>query len=237
MGKRGGRKHLKRIASPKAIPIHDKKTKVWITKSTSGPHPKKYAIPLGVLIRDVLKLARTAREVKQILSSRAAMVDGRVRTDEKFPVGVMDTVSFPKSGKHYRVSVDWKGRLVPLEVKEAEAASKLLKVIKKHVVPGGKINLTFHDGRNMLSDKHVMVGDSVLVSLPDAKMKTHLKRDIGSTCLVMEGKHAGTVVKLKEILQRKGGKPSEAVVEDEKGEFVTVAKYLFVVGEDFKVGK
>ena len=237
MGKRGGTKHLKRIASPKAVPVHDKKALVWITKPSAGPHPKKHAMPLGVFVRDILKLARTAREARRILASRLVKVDGKVRTNEKFPVGLMDVLSVPKSGKHYRISVDRKGRLTPVEVKEADTASKLLKVINKHVVRGGKINLTFHDGKNMLGDNHVMVGDSLIVSLPETKMKTHLKRDIGSRCLVMEGKHAGTIVKLKEIMQRKGGKPSEALVEDETGEFVTVAKYLFVVDEAFKVGR
>lgn len=237
MGKRGEKKHMKRIASPKAVPIPDKKEFVWVTKPSPGPHPKKHAIPLGVLVRDTLKLGRTAKEARRILASRLVKVDGKVRVDEKFPVGLMDVLSIPKSGKHYRISVDRKGRLVPVEVKEADASSKIVKVIKKHVVRGGKINLTFHDGKNMLGDNHVMVGDSVVVSLPEAKMKTHLKRDIGSRCLVIEGKHAGTVVKLKEIMQRKGGKPSEAVVQEEKEEFVTVAKYLFVVDEAFKVDK
>jgi len=237
MGKRGERKHLKRIASPKAVPIHDKKKHVWITKSSPGPHPKKYAIPLGILVRDILKLVRTAKEARSVLSKRLVKVDGKVRVNEKFPVGLMDVLSIPKSGKHYRISVDRKGRLVSVEVKEADVASKILKVTGKHVVRGGKINLTFHDGKNMLGDNHVMVGDSVVVSLPAAKMKTHLKRDIGSHCLVMRGKHAGTIVKLKDIMERKGGKPSEALVQDGKEEFVTVAKYLFVVDEAFKVDK
>lgn len=237
MGKRGGTKHLKRIASPKVVPVHDKKEYVWITKPSAGPHPNRYAMPLGVIVRDILKLARSAREARRILASRLMKVDGRVRTDEKFPVGLMDVLSIPKSGKHYRISADRKGRLVPVEIKEADAASKILKVVRKHVIRGGKISLTFHDGKNMLGDNHVRVGDSVVVSLPETKMKTHLKRELGSRCLVMEGKHAGTVVKLKEIMQRKGGKPSEALVQNEKEEFVTVAKYLFVVDEAFEVGK
>ena len=51
-----------------------------------------------------------------------------------------------------------------------------------------------------------------MVSLPETKMKTHLKREKGSRCLVMEGKHAGSIVKLKDIIERKGGKPNEALV-------------------------
>lgn len=233
MAKRGGTKHLKRIASAKAVPIKDKKASTWMTKAAPGPHPAKHAIPLGVLVRDVLGIALTLREVRRILAGRMLEVDGRVRTDEKFPVGLMDVVSFPKSGKHYRIMIDEKGRLIPHEVGKNEAGSKILRVVKKHTVPGGKINITLHDGRNMLADNHVHVGDSVVVSLPKAELKTHLKRDKGSRCLVVEGKHAGRIVKLKEIIERKGGKPPEAVVQNKAEEFVTVAKYLFVVDEAF----
>jgi ribosomal protein S4E len=79
----------------------------------------------------------------------------------------------------------------------------------------------------------VHVGDSIIVSLPKAELKAHLKRDKGSRCLVVEGKHAGSIVKLKEIIERKGGKPYEALVQNKAEEFVTVAKYLFVVDEAF----
>lgn len=234
MAKRGGTKHLKRIASPKSIPVQDKKERKWMTKHSPGPHPKKYSIPLGVLVRDILKVATTLREVRKVLSKRMIEIDGRARTDEKFPVGLMDVISMPKSGKHYRIMVDNKGRLVPHEVSKEDSSSKILKVVKKHTIRGGKLSLTFHDGRNMVGDNHVRVGDSVIISLPEAKMKSHLKRDKGARCLVMEGKHAGSIVKLKEIIERKGGHPSEALVADKSEEFITVAKYLFVVDEAFK---
>jgi small subunit ribosomal protein S4e len=233
MAKRGGTKHLKRIASAKAIPITDKKERKWMSKTAPGPHPVKHAIPLGVLVRDILKIAPTLREARHIISGRMLEVDGTVRTNERFPVGLMDVVSFPKGNKHYRIMVDNKGRLIPNEITKDEAAMKILRVVRKHTIPGGKLNLTFHDGRNMLSDNHVRVGDSVIVSLPKVSLKTHLKRDKGSRCLVMEGKHAGSIVKLKEIIERKGGKPSEALVSDKSEEFITVAKYLFVVDEAF----
>jgi small subunit ribosomal protein S4e len=233
MAKRGGTKHLKRIASAKAVPITDKKAHTWMTRPAPGPHPAKHAIPLGVFARDVLKLAPTLRECRRILASRMLEVDGRVRTDEKFPVGLMDVVSFPKSGRHIRLTVDSKGRLSPRDIEKGQASRKILRVVRKHTVPGGKLNLTFHDGRNLLSDNHVRVGDSVVVSIPKVKMESHLKREKGARCLVMEGKHAGSIVQLKEIIERKGGKPSEAVVQGGSAEFITVAKYLFVVDEAF----
>jgi small subunit ribosomal protein S4e len=213
------------------VPIHDKKGSEWMIKAHPGPHPREMAIPLGVLLRDILKVARTGREVRRILTNRLVRVDGSVRVDEKFPVGLMDVVSFPESKKHYRLLLDSKGRLEPTEIKDAESASKTGKVVKKHTIKKGKINVTLHDGRNLVTDNHVKVGDSVVVSLPKAELKTHLKRDKGSKCLIVEGKHAGSIVSLKEIIQRKGGKPSEALVAKGKDEFITVANYLFVVEE------
>lgn len=236
MAKRGGTKHLKRLNSPKSIPVTDKKERKWMIRHAPGPHPKKHSIPLAVLVRDILKVAPTLREVRQILNGRMLLVDGKVRVNEKFPVGLMDVISMPKADKHYRMMVDNKARLVPVEIKKDAASLKLLKVVGKHTVPGGKLSYALHDGRNMLGDNHVKVGDSVVVSLPEAKMKTHLKRDKGSMCLIMEGKHAGSVVKLKEIIERRGGKPNEALVQDKSEEFITVAKYLFVVDEGFRSG-
>jgi small subunit ribosomal protein S4e len=237
MAKKGEGKHMKRIAKPKAIPITDKKAFTWIKRTAPGPHPMRSSIPLVVLLRDVLKVAKTAREARSIMVQRLAEVDGVPRAAEDFPVGLMDVVGFPKADKYYRIVVDWKGRLQPMEVKKSDASKKLLRVVGKHVVPGAKISLTFHDGRNMYGDNHVRCGDSILVSLPDAKMVEHLKLAPGSRCLIREGKHAGKVVTLNEIIQRKAGKPAEARVTDEKGkeEFVTVARYLFVVNSGFGV--
>ena len=236
MGKRGSTKHMKRIAVPKVVPITDKKNSVWIIKPKPGPHATKHCIALGVLLRDVLKVVSTARELKRILHLRKVLVDGKVRVNKKFPVGIMDVISF--TGKNYRILVDWKGRLVPTEIDAKKSDTKILKVVGKHTSPGGKITLTFHDGKNMIADNNVKVGDTVVVKLPKAEMASHLKIESGARCLVEKGKHAGKVVTLREILRRKDGKRPEVIVEDEGGSFETVLDYLMVVGKDFeKVNK
>lgn len=235
MAKRGSTNHMKRLATPKAIPIENKKESKFISRGSSGPHSRKNSVPLGVLLRDVLKIAETSSEIKKILSQRKVKVDQKVRTDFRFPVGLMDYLSFDGDSRMYKVMVDSKGRLAPVSIEKA-ATTKLLKVTNKNVLKGGKFSLTFHDGKTTLSDNNVKVGDSVVFSFGDSKLKKVLKLANGSRCLIREGKHAGSIVKLKEIIQREGGKPSEAVVtsEDKKeGEFITVAKYLFVVDDEF----
>ncbi|MBI5223106.1 30S ribosomal protein S4e [Candidatus Micrarchaeota archaeon] len=237
MAKLGGTKHVKRLATPKAVPITDKKESTWILRTFPGPHPKRASIGLGVLLRDVLKVAPTLKEVKQILnrqSPRLVRVDHRPRTDVRFPVGLMDVVRFDTADKFYRIIVDSKGRLIPVEIKKAEADSKLLKVVGKNVLKGGKISLALHDGRNLFADNHINVGDSIVFSLNDGKLKSTIKLAPGAKCLISEGKHAGAVVTLKEIVNRQAGKPSEALVSNESGDFITVAKYLFAVDGSFK---
>ncbi|NYZ76850.1 30S ribosomal protein S4e [Candidatus Micrarchaeota archaeon] len=237
MAKRGGTRHMKRLAAPKAMPITNKKETTWIVKPMPGPHGTKRCIPLGVLLRDILKVAKTLREAKRILYMRKALVDGKARVSEKFPVGLMDVISFPDANKHYRIIVDWKGRLVPMEIEGGKAATKILTVVNKHTAPGKKTMLTFHDGKNLAGDNHVKIGDSVIVNLPKADMVSHLRLQPGARCLISEGKHSGKIVTLKEILKRKGGKRPEVLVTDEGGEFLTVLNYLFVVGPDFEVKK
>jgi len=237
MAKKGEAKHQKRIATPKVIPITDKKASTWIARTVPGPHARASSVPLSVLLRDILKVAKTAREAKSIMVKRMVEVDGKPRTDERFPIGLMDVIGFPKAGKYYRIVVDWKGRLVPLEITKEDAGRKILRVVKKHIAPGAKINITFHDGRNMIADNHIHCGDSVSVSLPTIKMEGHLKLESGARCLIMEGKHAGTIVTLNEIISRKAGKPAEAKVSSDKGEFITVARYLFAIDSKFGVSQ
>jgi small subunit ribosomal protein S4e len=44
------------------------------------------------------------------------LVDGRIRKDPKFPLGLMDVLSIPRIKKNYRVLIDVKGRFVLNEI-------------------------------------------------------------------------------------------------------------------------
>ncbi|MEM3973016.1 MAG: S4 domain-containing protein, partial [Ignisphaera sp.] len=108
MARMGGSKHLKRLAAPWFWPILRKEYK-WVVKPSPGPHPIDRSLPLLVVIRDVLGLAETAREAKRIIFDGKVYIDGVVRKDYKFPVGVMDTISIP--------DIDFYARFVPYPVK------------------------------------------------------------------------------------------------------------------------
>ncbi len=232
MAKRGGTNHLKRMAAQKSLPIRNKKAHTWIINPSPGPHSMKVAIPLTVLLRDVLGVAKTANEIRKMLSTRKISVDGVARSDSAFPVGFMDIVSF--ADKNYRIGVYSKARLIPVELPAQEAGKKIMKVVGKATISGGKFTIRLHNGHIINADNNVRVGDSVVVSIPEWKLEKVLKLDKGARCLIREGKHAGLIAKLDSIIERKEGRDFEAKLSGEHGEFITVAKYLFVVDDSYK---
>src|SRR3989338_2290008 len=97
---------LKRFSAPRFWPI-EKKTKKFVVAPKPGPHAKLRCIPMAVLIRDVLKYARSLNETKSILNKGSVKIDGHIRKDPSFPVGLMDI--FTIGSEHYRILPGKKG--------------------------------------------------------------------------------------------------------------------------------
>ena len=53
---------------------------------------------------------------------------GKVRTDPKYPLAIMDIVTINKTGSNYRENFDVKGRWRPVRISKEEAKYKLCKV-------------------------------------------------------------------------------------------------------------
>ena len=68
--------HLKRLVMPRSWPL-PRKTSVWVSKPKPGAHSLERGMPLNMIIRDVLGLANTNREVRAILNQGLVKVDGR----------------------------------------------------------------------------------------------------------------------------------------------------------------
>ena len=54
-----------------------------------GPHKLRECLPLNLFLRNRLKYALSYLEAKKILGQRVVKVDGKVRTDHKYPAGFM----------------------------------------------------------------------------------------------------------------------------------------------------
>lgn len=68
---------------------------------------------------------------------RLIKVDGKVRTDTTYPAGFMDVISIEKTGEHFRLVYDTKGRFTVHRISSEEAEYKLAKVKRVQLGKGG----------------------------------------------------------------------------------------------------
>lgn len=217
------KKHLKRLPAPKTWMI-DRTAGKFILHARPG-QKKDLALPLGLIIRDFLKFASTMDEVKKLLNTKEVSVDGQWRKDHHFMVGLFDVVSFKELGKHYRLSLDSKGRLMMKEIPVAESTLKLCRIIGKTAVAGGKIQFNLHDAKNILMKEKAAVGDTLALTLPTLEVREVLPLKPGMAVFFTQGKHSGDLGQIKEIKAR------EVTYTLDNKTVETAKKYAFVVGE------
>ncbi len=234
MGRKGESRHLKRKPAPKLWPIH-RKVAVWTVKPKPGPHSLSRSLPLGLIVRDILKFAKTAKEAKNIISQEKIKVDGKVRRDERFLVGLMDVISIVDAKKSYRLLPSGKGLLLH-PINSDEAAFKLYRVEDKTVVKGERVQLDLHDGTSFLIPEEDVYQtlDVLKLSVPDRELIGHMKLTVGATAIVIGGKNIGKYGKVSTIEKRPNQKRRDLLVtiEDNNGDqFQTILDFVFILGD------
>jgi small subunit ribosomal protein S4e len=149
----------------------------------------------------------------------------------------MDVLEIQGSEEKFRLVPKMKGglRLVPIDDKEA--GFKLCRVEKKMMVPGGQLQMTLHDGRNLLlpsggKPADFKTLDTIQVSVPDQKYMKTIPMEKGSYAVVSQGKNVGIEGKILEIEKRFGTHASTVTIEDSEGNrFQTALEYVFVLGK------
>jgi small subunit ribosomal protein S4e len=157
-------------------------------------------------------------------------VDGRVVTDPKFPVGLMDVLAFEETKAYYRMLVDTRGRMHLEPVESADSKWKLCRIQGKTTVRGGKTQLNLHDGRNLVLPKDAHgTGTTLKLSVPDQKVLGHFDLAQGSAALITGGKHVG---ELAHVLAVQKTRNARANVVSFKEGFTTDIDKVFVVGKE-----
>src|SRR3989338_9123292 len=126
MAKKGYKKKQKRISATKVTKILRKENKFTIA-ALPGAHKRNISVPLGVIIRDYLGLTKNLRNTKHILAKRKILVNQRIKTNYKLPLGLFDIISIPSEQKSYKLVFDSKGRLITVEEKNDK--EKILKIV------------------------------------------------------------------------------------------------------------
>jgi len=200
MGSIAGSKKLKRQMAPTFWGINRKEKRFVITVRP-GSHPKNNSIPTAVLLRDTLKKVKTLREAKSSIYGGKVKVDCVTQKSLHHSIGLMDTIELEGTTDMYRL-VPKDGRiLVPIKIKAAEKSKKLVKVKSKTTIKGGKTQIGFHDGRTMITDTNVNVGDTCLLQIPELKILETIKFEKNSQVVITNGINAGHIGPINEIKQ------------------------------------
>ena len=154
--------HQTRKASSIKLPIPRKGTK-YVARASSD---LKNSVPLVIAVRDILKLAKTAREVKKMINAGLLKINGRKATHLNEAIKLFNIL---EADKTYRLT------LLPTKkfnFEETKEKNKLCKVIGKTLQRKGKIQLNLHDGSNVISSQNIAIGDSLVIDFSGCLLYT-----------------------------------------------------------------
>ncbi len=238
MGKKGASKALKRAPSPAFWPI-SRKDFNWVIKPISGPHQSRKCLPILLILRNVTNYAKNKFEAKHILSKGLVKICGKIRRNEGFPVGLMDTIEFIPSNEAFRVIPSSTNYLSLYPIKDDEKIFKLCRIENKTTVKGGKTQINLHDGRSLLvgQDSEQAVEDfntfDVLkIEMPNSKILGLIKFGSGVPVIVTDGANVGQFGKVVKIEKGVGLNPIMVTIERKNGStFQSPVKNVFAVGD------
>jgi small subunit ribosomal protein S4e len=231
---RGPKKHLKRLAAPSSWML-DKLGGTYAPRPSQGPHKLRESLPLTIFLRNRLKYALTGNEVTKIVMQRLIKVDNKVRTDNTYPTGYMDVISIEKSGEHFRLLYDVKGRFTIHRITPEEAEYKLLRVKRIAIGAKGVPHIVTHDGRTIrYPDPAIHVNDTVKFDLKQNKIVDFVKFDTGNLVMITGGRNMGRVGVITHREKHIGGFDIVHVKDSLDRNFATRLTNIFVIGEGNK---
>ena len=221
------RSHHKRLVMPRTWPL-TRKTNIWVQKPNPGGHTTEMCMPLGVVLRDVLRVAHNIREAKRILHSRKVLVDGKIETDRSRGVGLMDVLTVGED--NFRCVLDTNGKLRYRAITKKSAKSKICRVMGKKTIKGGSTQIHLHDGRNIVTENksNYNTGDSLVISLPNQEVTTHIEMKKGALAYLTGGSHIGETAVVKDQDIKRSSKPNETSFDD----FGTITDYVFIISKE-----
>lgn len=162
------------------IPIVRKGTK-YVARSLAH---KKKSVPVVVAVRDMLKLAHTAKEVHEMIKQKSLKINGRTVYDyhdsiKPFNIFVAD--------KTYILSFTSNGRFI---FKPSSSSDRPVKIINKHLLSKNTLQYNCSDGSNFVSKEKINIHDTVYLDSQN-KVKKHVPLEKGKPAIVVSGSSIG----------------------------------------------
>ena len=205
----------------------ERRKTVYITRPLSSGHKLERNLPLMVILKEVLKFARTSKDARYMIAHKSILLNGERVKEKRRAVGFLDVLSFPDLQKSYRMLIDRRGNLIMHEVSGEEAGYRPSKILNKTIIPGGKIQVNLDDGRNLLADKAsgYATRDTLVISFEKRAVLKRLPFAKGMTAYITLGKHQGMIGILEDFAagQAKVRTPDKTVT--------TPTNAVMIVGE------
>jgi len=172
------------------------------------------------------------KEVKYIMKQRAIKVDGKVRTEPRYPAGFMDVVNIDKTNENFRLLYTTKGRFTAQPISAEEAKFKLCKVKKIYTGLKGIPYAALHDGRTIrYPDPNAKTNDTVKFDLASGKGTEVLKFEVGALIMCTGGRNLGRVGLIVHREKHPGSFDIVHVKDAVGQEFATRQTNIFVIGK------
>ena len=231
MGSIAGSKKLKRQMAPLFWGINRKNKRFAITVKP-GSHSKNRSIPTALLLRDMLKVVTTLREAKSVIYNGKVNVDGIIRKSLHHSIGLMDVIELQGISDIYRLVPTHGHILQPIKIDSSEKSKKIVKVTSKTTTKGKKIQLGFHDGRTIIADNNVNVGDSCLIQIPEQKILDVIKLEKDSLVIVTRGANTGQIGHINNINEATFTLPKRINLTVDKKKFEMPSDLVIVIGKE-----
>ncbi len=241
MGRMGMSRHMKRYVTPVFWPLTRKEFK-WAVKPSPGPHPVSRSLPLLVIVRDMLKYVERGDEARKLIAEGHFKVDGVIRRDYKFPVGLMDVIEVVDTGEFFRVVPAPTTYMTLIQVDREEGKFKLCRIENKTTVKGGHVQLNLHDGRNVLlrvldpskpEEDVYKTMSSLKITIPNQEVVKYLPLQSGVLVVVTGGHSIGRVGRLLSVSEGMRSYRKLVRIESikDKGKVIhTTLDKVFVIG-------
>jgi len=179
-----------------------------------------------------------------ILMRRLVLVDGKVRTQLRFPAGYQDVISIGKTDEYFRLLYDVKGRFVLHRITSEEGQYKLLRVQKVMGHTSGAHNpfgkgqqraipaIQTHDGRNIrYPNPDIKVNDTIKWDIKNGQVSGHIKFEVGNLAMCTRGSNVGRVGRITAKDSHPGSFDIIHLKDTKGNKFSTRLANVFIIGE------
>lgn len=180
--------YQKRQTVTTRIPVHRKGTK-YVARASSN---LTNGVPVVIALRDMLKLARNAKEVQSMVNQKLLKINNREVKDIHESIVILNHLTADKT---YRLILNPQNRFTFEETKEK---TRPCKIIGKKLIGKNKIQINLHDGTNIISKEKLNVQDTVYLDEKN-KITKHVQLENGKPCFVISGKHQGNHGTIEDI--------------------------------------